>query len=267
MVEVGLVDVQVHHAGVGPADLGQVQIAEAAADLRGAAPVLQLRLHLGVAPFDDAGDDGVALAGPLQVGHHLAHRAAGVQLAQPGGGVGVGVVGRALFLHVDQHHRHVQVPHGGQHIVAGGVGQKLQDDQVHVRGAELVPRGHGQLFGGDDAPVDQLDRRGDGLFEGCVLPLELGDQAGELGQIGPQRNGKDAHTGFGVDQHGHSSSIFICTFRLPMAVASMGRAITRLPVARAVRSLSRAFLAPPPAMYRISQLRPVTASISRTALP
>ena len=204
-IEVGLVDVQVHHAGIGPADLGDVGVTEAAAHLGRAAPVFDLGLEMGITALVHAGDDRVALAGALQVGHHLAHGAAGVQLAQPGGSVGGGVLGCALLLNVHQHHGHVQVPHGGQHIVARGVGQQLQDHQVYVRGAELVARRHRQLLGGDDAAVDQLHRIGDAGLELRVLALELGHQGRELGQVGPQSDGENAHSCFGFNQHSFSS--------------------------------------------------------------
>ena len=199
VVEVGFVDIQIHHAGVGSADLGNVGVAEAAAHLRGAAPVRDLGVHLRVAALDDAGDDGVALARALKVGHHLAHRAAGVELAQPGGGIGVGVVGRFLLLEVNEHHGHVQIAHGGEHIVARGVGQKLEDHKIHVGRAELVAGLHRLFLGGDKAAVDELDRVGDALFEIRVLRLKLRHQGRELGQIRAQRDGENADACFGVD--------------------------------------------------------------------
>ena len=196
VVQVGLVDVQVHHAGIGAANLGQVQVPEAAAHLGGFAPVLYLGLHNGVTALHHTGDDGMALSGALQVGHHLPHGAAGVQLAQPLGGVGVLVVRGAELLDVHQHHGHVQIPDGGEHIVGGGVGEQLEDDQIHVGGAELVPGLLGQLLGGDDAAVDELHGIGNHGLKGLVLGLELRHQRGELGQIGPQGNGEHAHAGF-----------------------------------------------------------------------
>ncbi len=199
VVEVGLVDVQVHHAGVGPADLGEIRVTESPAHLRGFAPVGDLGVDLGVAALDDAGDDRMALAGALQVRHHLAHGAAGIEGAEPGGGVGVGVIRRFLLLEVDQHHRHVQIPHGGQHVVGGCIGQQLQDHQIHVGCAELVTGCHGLLLGGDDAAVDELDGVGDARFEVRILALKLGNQARELGQIGAQGNGEYADACFGID--------------------------------------------------------------------
>ena len=199
VVQVRLIDVQIHHAGVRAADLRKVRITEAAAHLRGPAPVVDFGLHGGVTALDNAGDDGVALAGALQISDHLADSAAGVQLAQPGGGVGVGVVGGLLLLHVDEDDGHVEVAHGGQHIVRGSVGQQLQNDKVNVGGAELIARGHGLLLGGDDAAVDDIDGVGQRLFEGGVLALKLGDQRGELRQVSAQRNGEHANAGFGFD--------------------------------------------------------------------
>ena len=127
MVEVGLIDIQVHHARVGPANLGKVGVPEAPPHLGGFAPLRNLRLGVGVAPLHHPGDHRVALACPLQIGYHLAHSPAGVKFAQPGGGIGIGVVRSFLFLQVHQHHRYVQIPHSGQHVVAGGIGQELQN--------------------------------------------------------------------------------------------------------------------------------------------
>ena len=199
VVEVGLVDIQIHHAGIGAADLRKVRIAEAAANLRGTAPVGNLGVHFGVAALDDAGDHGVALASALQVGHHLANCAAGIELAQPGGGIGVGIIGGFLLLQVNQHHGHIQIADGGEHVVRGRVGQQLQDDQVHVGGTELVAGFHGLLLGGHKTAVDELHRVGDALFEVCVLCLKLRHQGRELGQIGAQRDGENADSRFGVD--------------------------------------------------------------------
>ena len=139
VVQVGLVNVQIHHAGIGAANLGKVRIPEAAAHLRGTAPVLNFCLCYRVSALNNTGDDGVALPGPLQIGHHLTHCAAGVQLPQPGGGVGVCVVGSLLLLKVHQHHGNVQVPDSREHIVGGGIGQQLHNDQIYVRSPELVP--------------------------------------------------------------------------------------------------------------------------------
>ena len=129
----------------------------------------------------------------------LPHGAAGVELTEPGGGIGVGVIGSLLLLKVHQHHGHVQVAHGREHVVAGGVGEQLEDDQVDVRSAELVSGLHGQLLGGDQATVDQFDGIGDALFEVGVLRFKLGDQGRELGQVSAQRDGEHADACLGVD--------------------------------------------------------------------
>ena len=62
VVQVGFVNVQVHHTGVRASDLRKVGVAEAAAHLRGLAPIVDLCLHGGVAALHHAGDHGMALA-------------------------------------------------------------------------------------------------------------------------------------------------------------------------------------------------------------
>ena len=199
VVKVGLIDVQIHHAGIRPADLGEVCVAEAAAHLSGAAPVGDLGIRLRVSALDNPRDDGMTLSGTLEVGHHLAHGAAGIELAQPGCGIGVGIVRGFLLLEVDQYHGYVQIPHSRQHVVAGGIGQQLEDHEVDVGRAEFVAGLHGLFLGGDKAAVNELNRVGNALFELRVLALKLGNQRRKLGQIGAQCDGEHADAGFGAD--------------------------------------------------------------------
>ena len=76
--------------------MGEVCIAEAAAHLSGTAPIFNLSLHGWVTALDHTGDNGMALAGALQIRDHLTDRTAGIQRAQPSGDVRVGVV-RGFF--------------------------------------------------------------------------------------------------------------------------------------------------------------------------
>ena len=101
MIEVGLVDVEIHHARIGTADLRKVRVAETAPDLSGAAPVFDFRLSFRIAAFHDARDDRVALSGAFQIRYHLSHRAAGVKFAKPSRGVRVRVIGGFLLLEID----------------------------------------------------------------------------------------------------------------------------------------------------------------------
>ena len=144
----------------------------------------------------------MALACAVEVGHDLAGGAAGVEVAEPGGDVGGGVVGLGLLLDVDDDHGDVEVTHGGQDVVARGVGEHLQDHEVDVRGAEEVARLLGRLLGGDHASVDELDGRGQGRLEVGVLLLEVGNELRELRQVGAERDGEDADLCLGVDEHG-----------------------------------------------------------------
>ena len=198
VVEIGLVDVEVHHAGIRSSDLSQVGVAESPADLSCSAPLVDFFGHIGIATLDDARNNCVALSGALKVRDHLADRAAGVELAQPCRCICIGVIRRLELLYVDQNHRHVHVANGGKHVVRSRIGQKLADDQVDVRRAELVARRLGQLFGRADSAVDDLDRVRNGLLKCLVLALKLRNQRRELGQIRAQRDGENADSCFGI---------------------------------------------------------------------
>ena len=227
MVEVGLVDVEVHHAGVRAADLRKVGVAQAAAHLGGTAPVLDLGLDLGVAALDDAGDDGVALAGALEVGHHLAHGAARIGDAEPLGGACGVEVEAAHLLEVHEDDGHVEVADGGEHVVAGGVGEQLAEDDVDVGGAELVARGGSGLLGGADAAVDDLDGVGQGGDEVGILLLELGNELRELGQVRAEGDGEDGCLCLGLYEHGGVlSKDFHQLVEYPLT-DEMGRRISR----------------------------------------
>ena len=202
VVEVGLVDVEVHHARIGAANLGNVGAAQAATHLGGTAPLVKLARDLWVAALHHAGDDRVTLARAVEVGYDLAGGAASVEVAQPGGDVGRGVVGLRLLLHVHHHHGHVEVAHRGQHVVGGRVGEHLQDHQVNVGGAELVARLLGLLLGGHHAAVHKLNRRRQRCLEVGVLLLKVRNELGELRQVRAEGDGEHAHLGASLHERG-----------------------------------------------------------------
>ncbi len=201
VVEVGLVDIEVHHARVRTADLGNVGTTQATTYLGGTAPLLELLGHSRVATLDDTGHDGMTLAGAVKVGHDLSGGAAGVQIAQPRGDVGIGIVGLGLLLHVDHDDGHIQVAHDRQHVVARGIGEHLQDDQVDVLGAELVAGDLGLLLGGHHAAVDKLDSRGQRGLKVLVLLFKVGNELRELRKIGTEGDREDADLGTSIYKH------------------------------------------------------------------
>ena len=183
MVEVGFVNIEVHHPRIGTAYLGNVGIAETATHLGSTAPVLNLSLHLGVTTLDNTGNNGRALTGTIQVSHHLANGTTGVELTQPGGNIGLGIVGCQLLLHVDNDNGHIQVAHGRQHIIRGTIGQHLQDDEIHISSAELVTSCHRLFLGGYHASVYNFNGVRQRFLEGCILSFKLWYKLRELWQV------------------------------------------------------------------------------------
>ena len=199
VIEVGLVDIEVHHAGIGTANLCDIGVAETTAHLSSAAPVLNLSLNLRVATFYDTRNHSRTLTGTIQVGHHLTDGTAGIELAQPDGNVRLCVIGSQLLLHVYDDHRHIQVAHGRQHIIRGAIGQHLQDDEIHVGRTELIAGLHRLFLRGHHSTVDNLDGRGQCLLECCILSLKLRYELWELRQVCSECNGEHAHPCFGFN--------------------------------------------------------------------
>ena len=137
--------------------------------------------------------------------------------------------------------------------------------EVHLLGAGTqlqyhVQIGHQFLRGSGPAGVvaGGLDTAGQGLGgigveapDIVTLPAVQGNGNGF--QFGNCRVGVDAQGGiFGFCFCVTHFVTSICIFRLPRAVASMGKAMTFLPVASSVSRFRKAFFAPPPTMYSFS---------------
>ena len=197
MIEVGLVDVKVHHAWIRTTDLCDVGITETTTHLSSTTPILNLSLSTWVATFNHTSNDCRTLACTIQVGHHLTNGTAGIELAQPCGDVGLGIVGSQLLLQVHDDNGNVEVANGRQHIIRGAIGQHLEDDQVYISSAELVACSHRLLLGGYHATIDNLNGRGQRLLECLILCLKLRNELGELWQVSLQRYAEHAHLCFG----------------------------------------------------------------------
>ena len=197
MVEVGLVNVEIHHTGVRTTNLCDVRIAEAATHLCCTAPVPNLCLYFGVTTLYDTRNHCRTLAGTVQVGYHLTNGATGIELAEPGGDIGLGIVWSQLLLYVDNDDRNIEISDGRQHIIRGTIGEHLQDDEVNVCCAELVASSHRLLLAGHHTAVDNLDGVGQRLLECLILSLKLRNELGELWQVSLQRNAEDTYPCFG----------------------------------------------------------------------
>ena len=172
-VQVGLINVKIHHARIRPADLGDVRIAESPSRLCGAAPVFDLCLDTRVSALDNAGDHRMSLTVSLKVSHHLAHSAARIALSEPCRDVCVVIVQGFQFLDIHKHNRHIQVLHSREHVVGRSVCKELKEHQIHIRRAEQVARCLGLLFCRHHTAVNDLHCIRDRLLKGLILRLKL----------------------------------------------------------------------------------------------
>ena len=107
VVEVCLIDIQIHHARIRTANLCDIGIAESSADLCCAAPLCNLFCHVIITAFYHTSDNSMTFSGTLQVCYHLTDCATRIQLAEPFRGIGICIVRRFQFLYIDQDNRYV----------------------------------------------------------------------------------------------------------------------------------------------------------------
>ena len=175
-VQVGLVNIEIHHTRIRSSDLCDIRIAESSSHLSRAAPFPDLFLNARISALNDACDHGMSLAIALKVCNHLAYSAAGITFTQPGRDVRVVIIQGLYLLYIYKDNRHIQILYSRQHIVGCCVCKELHDHQVNVRRAELVARFLGLLFCRHHAAVDDLNGIRDRLLERLILSLELRHQ-------------------------------------------------------------------------------------------
>ena len=157
MIEVSLVDIEVHHTGIGTANLCDIGIAETATYLSSTAPVLDFSLNLRVSAFNHTRNNSRTLASTVQVGYHLTDGTAGIELTQPDGNIGLSVIGSQLLLHIHDNHRHIEVAHRRQHIIRCAIGEHLQDNEVYIGSTELIAGLHRLFLGGHHSAINDFD--------------------------------------------------------------------------------------------------------------
>ena len=196
VIEVGLVDIEVHHTGIGTANLCDIGIAETATHLSSTAPVLDFSLNLRVSAFYHTCNDSRTLAGTVQVSHHLTDGTAGIQLAQPDGNIGLSVIGSQFLLHIHDDYRHIEVAHRRQHIIRGAIGEHLQDNEVHIGSTELITGLHRLFLGGHHSAINDFDGFWQCFLECSILSLKLRNELWELRQVCSECDGEHAHPCF-----------------------------------------------------------------------
>ena len=183
VVEVGLVDIEIHHSRIGSSYLGDIRIPEAAAYLSRPAPFLDLLCYPGISSLDDSGYHGMSLAEALEIRHHLSHGSAGIGLSQPLCGARVIVIESLELLYIYEDNGYVQILDCRKHIIGGSIGKKLHEHQVHVSGPELVPCCLGLFLRCDKPAVDNLNGIREGCLEIGILFVKFRYKRGKLRQI------------------------------------------------------------------------------------
>ncbi len=138
MIQICLIDIEIHHARIRSADLGKIGITETSSDLGGPAPFLDLFCDFGIAAFHNTGDHSTALAGTVEVCDHLTDCTAGIELTQPCRIVCMFIIRSFLLLHIDQNYRYIEISYCRKHVVASRICQQLHDHEVYIGCTEFI---------------------------------------------------------------------------------------------------------------------------------
>ena len=112
VVEVSLINIEVHHAWIRASNLCDVGITETTTHLSSTAPVFNLSLYTRVTTLDNACNDSRTLASTIQISHHFTNGSASIELAQPGRDVSLRIVGSQFLLYIHNDYWHVEVTNG-----------------------------------------------------------------------------------------------------------------------------------------------------------
>ena len=169
VVQVGFVDVQVHHAGVRTADLRNVSLTESSSYLSSLAPVFDLSLNCRISALYNTCDNGMSLAGSLKVSYSFANSAACVALAQPGSNVGVLIIQCFDLLNI-------KVTDCRKHVVGCCVCQHLKKYKINICRTEFISCFHCLLFCCNHSTVDDLYCIRDCFLECSILTFKFRHQ-------------------------------------------------------------------------------------------
>ena len=156
VIEVCLINIQIHHTRIWSSDLCNVSLTESSSYLSSLAPVFDLSLNCRISAFYNACDNRMSLACSLKVSNRLAYSTACIAFTQPGGNVSVFIIQRFQFLNVHKNDRNIKITDCRKHVVGCCIGQHLKKYKINICCTEFVPSFHSLLFCGNHSTVDDL---------------------------------------------------------------------------------------------------------------
>ena len=122
VIEVCLINIQIHHTRIWSSDLRNVSLTESSSYLSSLAPVFDLSLNAWISAFYNTCDNSVSLAGSLKVSNSFSNSTAGISFAEPCSNVCVIVIQSFQLLNIYQNNRNIQVTDCRKHVIGCSVG-------------------------------------------------------------------------------------------------------------------------------------------------
>ena len=176
VIEVCLINIQIHHTRIWSSDLRNVSLTESSSYLSSLAPVFDLSLNCRISAFYNACDNRMSLACSLKVSNCLAYSTACIAFTQPGGNVSVLIIQRFDLLNVYKNNRNIQITDRRKHVVGCCVCQHLKKYKVNICCTELISCHHCLLFCCHHSAVNDLYCIRDRFLECVVLCLKFRHQ-------------------------------------------------------------------------------------------
>ena len=122
VVQVGLINVKIHHTWVRSSNLGNICVTESSSYLSCFTPVFNLSLNIWISAFYNTSDNSMSLSSSLKVSNSFSNSTAGISFAEPCSNVCVIVIQSFQLLNIYQNNRNIQVTDCRKHVVGCSVG-------------------------------------------------------------------------------------------------------------------------------------------------
>ena len=138
VIQVGLINVQIHHTRIRSSDLSNVSITKSSSYLSCLAPVFDLSLNSRIAAFYNTCDNSMSLAGSFKVSNSFSNSTTCITFAQPCCDICVIIIQCFQFLNVYQNNRNIKITNCRKHIVRCSISQHLKEYKVNISCTEFV---------------------------------------------------------------------------------------------------------------------------------
>ena len=107
VIQIGFINIQIHHSRIRSSDLCDIGITESSSDLCCLTPLFYLRCHIVISTFHNTGDYCMSLSCSFKICNHLSDCSTCIQLAKPCWCICIGIIRCLTFLNIHKNNRYI----------------------------------------------------------------------------------------------------------------------------------------------------------------